>query len=79
MPIEFGKNVARLKEICTVEEAETLLEWLQNHPKGQINMKHCQHLHTAILQVLWVTRPRINTLPDDPFLARWVMPLLSNG
>ncbi|MDQ7073257.1 MAG: hypothetical protein Q9N32_07080 [Gammaproteobacteria bacterium] len=47
MPIEFKKTVAVCSDICTIEEAETLLGWLLDNPKGKINLKSCEQLHTS--------------------------------
>ncbi|MDQ7039315.1 MAG: hypothetical protein Q9M35_00045 [Rhodothermus sp.] len=72
MPVEFRKRSIRLVDHVSVEEAEPLLSWLQDHPRGQVNLKDCQHLHTACLQVLLAARPRIRVMPSDPDLRRWL-------
>ncbi len=63
MPVTYLKTVARLEGACDVEEAEGLLEWLQEHPKGKLNLKECEHLHSAVLQVLLALRPCISSCP----------------
>ena len=65
MPIELKKTVAVCHDVCSVEEAETLLTWFLDTPSGKVNLKHCTHLHTAIVQVLMVVKPAISALPDD--------------
>lgn len=65
MTIRFKKTVAVLDDICTIEEAETLLEWLLDNPKGKLNFKQCKHIHTAILQVLMVVKPTLSAYPDN--------------
>ncbi len=65
MAIIFKKTVAMLEDICTIEEAETLLEWLLDNPKGKVNFKQCEHIHTAILQVLMVIKPMISSYPEN--------------
>ncbi len=72
MPVEFRKRSVVLRDHVTVEEAESLLSWLQDHPRGQVNLKHCRHLHTACLQVLLAARPFIRVMPTDPDLRRWL-------
>ena len=72
MAIAFKKTKAVFKDIVGVEEAEILLEWLHNHPKGKIDLSSCTHLHTATLQVLMAARPSITALPPDPHLAGWL-------
>ncbi len=78
MPINFLKSVACFKGVCTVEEAEPLLQWLQDQPRAKIKLKECTHVHTAILQVLLVANPAVTLPPQDPELARWLMPALQN-
>ncbi|SHK12842.1 hypothetical protein [Rhodothermus profundi] len=72
MPVEFRKRSVVLRDHVTVEEAEPLLSWLQEHPRGQVNLKSCRHLHTACLQVLLAAQPRVRAVPSDPDLRRWL-------
>ncbi|MGK0304546.1 MAG: hypothetical protein ACI8UG_000285 [Gammaproteobacteria bacterium] len=65
MPIEFKKTVAVCEDLCTIEEAEGLLTWLLDTPKGKINLKKCTGLHTAIYQVLMALNPNISALPEQ--------------
>lgn len=76
MPIHFMRNVACCKELCTVEEAEPLLQWLQGQPRGKVSLKDCTHLHTAVLQVLLAAGVTVTLPPENPELARWLMPAL---
>jgi hypothetical protein len=79
MSIRVGKAVVTIDGLCTVEDALPLLEALQASPRPRVAMKACTHLHTAPLQVLLALQPKIGSLPDEPFLARWVAPLLTGG
>jgi len=63
------KTVAVLEGVCSVEEAEPLLEWLAERRGAKVNLKRCDHMHTAVFQVLLALRPRVSALPEDPFLA----------
>ncbi len=63
MPIVYLKTVARLEGECGVEEAEGLFEWLHENPRGKINLKACEHLHSAIIQVLMALRPCVSACP----------------
>lgn len=76
MPIHFMKNIACFKGVCAVEEAESLLQWLQDQPRGKIKLKECTHVHTAVLQVLLAARVMVTLPPEDPELAHWLMPAL---
>ncbi|MGM0834193.1 MAG: hypothetical protein ACQEUK_15380 [Pseudomonadota bacterium] len=72
MPIEFKRSSAVLTGACEVEEAETLHSWLLEHPGASLNLRHCDYLHSAVLQVILAAREVANTplspLPDDPWL-----------
>ena len=76
MPIEFQKKSAVFKEIVGVDEAEGLLEWLQNKPKARIDLAACTHLHPADLQVLMAARATISRWPEDDALRAWLEPVL---
>lgn len=76
MPIRFEKTTAFLENVCTVEEAETLLAWVRGRKRPKIDLKACEHLHTAILQVLLVVRPAVTAWPEDAELRRWVAAVL---
>ena len=77
MPVIPNETSVSLKEVCSVEEAETLLGWLHDNPEGTVDLKDCQHLHTAVLQVLMISKPEISTPPDDPYLREWILPAIS--
>ncbi len=63
MPIEFSDDRAVLNGVCCVEEAEGLLSWVMQHPGAPVDAAACEHVHSAVLQVLMARRPPIATLP----------------
>jgi hypothetical protein len=77
MPLVFTDTEARFEDVCTVEDALPLFEFLTNSEAPQIDLSACTYLHTALLQLLLVAGPRIAAPPADPSLARWVVPLLN--
>jgi hypothetical protein len=77
MAIEFKKSLATFKEVVSVEEAETLLEWLQKKPGAKVDMSSCEHLHPANLQVLMAAAPTITAWPKDAALAEWIKSALA--
>jgi hypothetical protein len=79
MPIRFTKNVAYLEDDCGTDDAEPLLEWFREHPKGKVNLKTCWELHTAVLQVLMAVGPSVTVQPVDEALARWLPPPFGHG
>ncbi|MBN2232889.1 MAG: hypothetical protein JW781_08745 [Deltaproteobacteria bacterium] len=72
MGIEYARNTATLSGLVGVEEAEGLLEWLQNHPKGRLDLAACTHLHTANLQVIMAAQAKIAAWPGDAELDAWL-------
>uniref|UniRef100_A0A7C2K1L0 Uncharacterized protein n=1 Tax=candidate division WOR-3 bacterium TaxID=2052148 RepID=A0A7C2K1L0_UNCW3 len=67
MPIEFKNNKAKLSGLVSVEEAETLFNWLLEKKKPKVDLSELQHLHTACLQLLFLFKPEIIAFPkrDD--------------
>lgn len=78
MPVVTGQQdqEVSLDGVCTVEEAETLFSWTQEHPDAAINLAGCDHVHTAVLQVLMAVRPKISAGPTNPAVRDWLMPII---
>ncbi len=72
MSIEYGEKCARLIGAASVEDAEELLEWLCDHPEGDIDLSACEHLHAADLQVLMAAGRRVVAWPEEAELAGWL-------
>ncbi len=79
MPVKLGKKVATLEGVCAVEEAEPLLAWLREHPRGRVNLARLEHPHTAVLQVLMALGPAVSAPPKDRELAAWLLPAMGAG
>lgn len=76
MALVFTATTVRFEEICTVEDALPLLEFLKAGDAPKVDLSPCTWLHTALLQLLLTARPRLIGIPVNPALARWVAPLL---
>jgi hypothetical protein len=72
MGIVYKKNSAVFSEVAGGEDAEELLEWLQKHPKGKLDLAACSHLHPANLQVMMAAGCAVHIAPSDPGLAAWL-------
>ena len=79
MPLTITKTLARFEEVCTVEEALPLLEFLRGRKSAKADLSRCTYLHSALVQLLLVGNVKIVALPRDPLLARWVDRLLAGG
>jgi hypothetical protein len=77
MSIEYKTNLATFSDVVSVEEAEALLEWLQNNSAARVDLSACTHLHPANLQVLMVAKPAISAWPTDAGLATWLTSALT--
>ena len=75
MAIRYLKKHAALEGVVTVEDAESLLQWLRAHAKPAVHLGHCEHIHSAPLQVLLAIKPKLVAAPADPWLAA----VLSDG
>ncbi len=65
MPVVKKVKVIHLVDNCAAEDAEEILQWLIEQPKGKVNLKKCSHLHTAVLQVLCAAKVIVSTPPSD--------------
>lgn len=79
MPVVYEENRAVFTEICTVEEADAFLAWLRDTPAAQVDLRHCQHFHTALLQMFMAFAPVIVAPPEDPFLNQVVQLMSTAG
>lgn len=61
---------------CGAEDAEVLQRYLLADPRSTVEWGACEHLHTAVLQVLLVQKPRMQGLPAAAFLGAHIAPLL---
>lgn len=76
MTIAYESDRALFSDVVAVSEADALLEWLQQHPAGQVDLSACTHLHPANLQVLMAGRAKVSAWPTDRTLATWLEPAL---
>lgn len=76
MSLQLRDRVATLSGVLTVDEVEPLVAWLRATEKAAVNLRECTHLHTAAFQALLLFRPRVSSVPRDPFLAAHVVPWL---
>lgn len=66
-----GKTIY-LSDAVTVEEAQTLHEFLLNKKDARVDLSATTHVHTAALQVLMAARPKISRDFTDEFLLAYV-------
>lgn len=76
MPIDYEAECAFLRDIVAVDDAESLLAWLQQHPGASVDLAGCVHLHPANVQVLLAAQAPVAAWPADAALRSWLQPLL---
>lgn len=83
VPTQLGSRTAVLTGIVTIEETESLADWLRTRSSAQtparVHLGTCTHLHTAALQVLLAGQVQVSVAPTDPFLRTWLAPLLDTA
>lgn len=77
MAIEYRKSLAVFRDVVSVEDAETLLEWLQKKPSARADFSACTHLHPANLQVLMAAKASVVEWPKDDAFADWLKSALA--
>jgi len=75
--LTFTRNEVALAGACGAEEALELMEWLVKRRRPRVKLTDCTHLHSALLATLLACRPAISGPPNDPFLAKWIEPILT--
>jgi hypothetical protein len=61
-----------LEGICPVEDAESLLQLLQSAPRATCDWTTCNHLHTAVVQVILAADPNLIGPCGDPWIEQWI-------
>lgn len=79
MTLRLDGDTLHLEGDCGSEEAEPLLALLLEQPSRGIALGGARALHTALVQVLLALRPRLVEMPDEPFLRRWIAPVLEDA
>ena len=64
---------------CGVEDAEVLQRHLLAAPRSTVEWSFCEHLHSAVVQVLLVGKPRIRGSPSNAFLRAHIAPLVQRA
>ena len=64
---------------CGVEDAERLQAYLLAGARSPVQWSACEHLHSAVLQVLLVAKPPMRGVPPSVFLRTHVGPLLRSS
>jgi len=77
MSVVLANNCIAIVGDCGVEDAETLLALCLGNRQTPVDVTGSGAVHTAVWQVLMVVSSPVLGEPADPFVRRWVMPLLT--
>ena len=68
-----------LDGICTIEDAERLLQHLLDAPRATLDWRSCVQAHTAVIQILMASKPVLRGPPAGDFLRMHVEPLMKSA
>ncbi len=79
MSVEYRSNQVLLSGVVGVEQAESILDWLQQTENVKVDMSALEHLHTANVQVLAAAKVRVSAWPQDMQLNKFLQSILTNN
>ena len=71
-----SQGVIELSGRCGADDAEALQEHLLAMPGATVEWSDCEHLHSAVVQVLLVGAPLMRGAPKNEFLTTHIAPIL---
>jgi len=74
-----GEGVIELRGRCGADDAEVLQQRLLATPGATVEWSDCEHLHSAVVQVLLVGAPLVRGVPKNEFLANYIAPILGRS
>ncbi len=69
----------RLIGTCPADDGEALLQHLLANPKAEVDWRGCESAHTAVIQVLLVSKRHLRGPAAGPFLRDFVGPALARS
>jgi len=77
MPTQYDGDTIVMKGVCAIEDVDELMKYLQEHPHARVDLTGCEHMHTALLQLLMHHRVSVLGNSYSPFIWKWVTPMLA--
>jgi hypothetical protein len=74
-----AEGAIELSGRCGVEDAEVLQRQLLAAPRSTVEWGACGYVHSAVIQVLLVGKPRLRGSPSTAFLRAHIAPLLQRA
>lgn len=73
------QGVIELSGRCGADDAEVLQQQLLATPGATVEWSACEHLHSAVVQVLLVGAPVMRGVPKNAFLATHIAPIFGRS
>ena len=73
------QGVIELSGRCGADDAEVLQHLLLAMSGATVEWSDCEHLHSAVVQVLLVGAPPMHGAPKNAFLATQIAPILARS
>lgn len=61
-----------LEGTCGAEDAEALLQMLIETPDARLDWRTCNHLHTAVAQIVLAAGPGVQGPCGDAWVEKWL-------
>jgi hypothetical protein len=75
----IDQGVIELTGRCGADEAEVLQHQLLAAPGAVVEWTRCEHLHSAVIQVLLAAGRLMQGTPNTVFLADFIAPILTRS
>lgn len=72
MPVQRRGKILRLSGHIGVEDAETVYAQFAQQLFEKVDLQNCEHLHSAVLQLLLKFQLPIHRFPQQQALADWI-------
>jgi hypothetical protein len=79
MTVRLFDGAIVLEGACPVEDAEPLQSLLLQYPEAAVDWRACDAAHTAVLQILLVTKPSIKGPARAVFLQDFILSALTGA
>jgi hypothetical protein len=57
--LKSAEGILLLEGACPSDDAEVLLQHLTGSPPATVDLRNCQSIHSAVIQVLLAARPKL--------------------
>jgi len=77
MTVQFLDDTVTLDGICSIEDADLLLQHLLAAPDAAVDWRTCDRAHASVIQMLLVSKVILIGPPRGSFLRDFISPTLT--